>query len=181
MAKGRNLVVLVGNLGQDPQMHYTSSGSAIATISVATSESWKDKTTGEQQERTEWHRCKAFGRLGEIIGEYGKKGRQVYIEGKLRTEKYTDKEGIERYSTDIIIDEFQLLGSDPARAGQAPQQGAPHNAQAARNAAPPRSNGNARAPAQGNGHAPARSNGYPPPQQQPVAAGQDDDGFDVPF
>jgi single-strand DNA-binding protein len=109
MARGINKVILVGNLGNDPEVRYSQSGSAITTISVATSESWKDKN-GEQQERTEWHRVKAFGRLAEIMGEYLKKGRQVYIEGSLRTEKYTDKNGVEKYSTDIIADEMQMLG-----------------------------------------------------------------------
>jgi len=109
MARGINKVILVGNLGNDPEVRYSQSGSAIATLSVATSESWKDKN-GEQQERTEWHRVKAFGRLAEIMGEYLKKGRQVYIEGSLRTEKYTDKNGVEKYSTDIIADEMQMLG-----------------------------------------------------------------------
>ncbi|MBW8310943.1 MAG: single-stranded DNA-binding protein [Rhizobium sp.] len=109
MARGINKVILVGNLGNDPETRYSQSGSAITTISVATSESWKDKN-GEQQERTEWHRVKFFGRLAEIAGEYLKKGRQVYIEGSLRTEKYTDKNGVEKYSTDIIADEMQMLG-----------------------------------------------------------------------
>lgn len=112
MAKGINKVILVGNLGNDPEVRYSQSGSAIATISVATSESWKDKD-GNQQERTEWHRVKAFGRLAEIMGEYLKKGRQVYIEGSLRTEKYTDKAGVEKYATDIIADEMQMLGGNP--------------------------------------------------------------------
>ncbi len=109
MARGINKVILVGNLGNDPEVRYAQSGSAITTLSVATSESWKDKN-GEQQERTEWHRVKAFGRLAEIMGDYLKKGRQVYIEGSLRTEKYTDKNGVEKYSTDIIADEMQMLG-----------------------------------------------------------------------
>jgi len=109
MARGINKVILVGNLGNDPEVRYAQSGSAITTLSVATSESWKDKE-GNQQERTEWHRVKAFGRLAEIMGEYLKKGRQVYIEGSLRTEKYTDKNGVEKYSTDIIADEMQMLG-----------------------------------------------------------------------
>ncbi|MFY2765364.1 single-stranded DNA-binding protein [Arenimonas sp. MALMAid1274] len=109
MARGINKVILVGNLGNDPEVRYAQSGSAITTISVATSESWKDKD-GNQQERTEWHRVKAFGRLAEIMGEYLKKGRQVYIEGSLRTEKYTDKNGVEKYATDIIADEMQMLG-----------------------------------------------------------------------
>ena len=109
MARGINKVILVGNLGNDPETRYSQSGSAITTISVATSESWKDKN-GEQQERTEWHRVKFFGRLAEIAGEYLKKGRQVYVEGSLRTEKYTGKDGVERYSTDIIANEMQMLG-----------------------------------------------------------------------
>ena len=109
MARGINKVILVGNLGNDPEVRYSQSGSAITTLSVATSESWKDKD-GNPQERTEWHRVKAFGRLAEIMGEYLKKGRQVYIEGSLRTEKYTDKNGVEKYSTDIIADEMQMLG-----------------------------------------------------------------------
>ena len=111
MARGINKVILVGNLGNDPEVRYSQSGMAMTSISIATSESWKDKTSGEQQERTEWHRVKFFGRLAEIAGEYLKKGGQVYIEGKLRTDKYTDKAGVEKYSTDIIADEMQMLGS----------------------------------------------------------------------
>lgn len=110
MARGINKVILVGNLGNDPETRYTPSGSAITTISVATSEQWTDKQTGQKQERTEWHRVKFFGRLAEIAGEYLKKGRQVYVEGSLRTDKYTDKQGIERYTTDIIANEMQMLG-----------------------------------------------------------------------
>ena len=114
MARGINKVILVGNLGNDPEVRYSQSGTAMTSISVATSESWKDKTSGEQQERTEWHRVKFFGRLAEIAGEYLKKGSQVYIEGKLRTDKYTDKAGVEKYSTDIIADEMQMLGGKMA-------------------------------------------------------------------
>ncbi len=117
MARGINKVILVGNLGNDPEVRYSQSGSAITTISVATSESWKDKD-GNMQERTEWHRVKFFGRLAEIAGEYLKKGRQVYIEGSLRTEKYQDKQtGQDRYSTDIIADEMQMLGGNPGGMG----------------------------------------------------------------
>ena len=112
MARGINKVIIVGNLGQDPDTRYTQSGAAITTISVATSEQWTDKE-GEKQERTEWHRIKFFGRLAEIAGEYLAKGRQVYIEGKLQTDKYTDKEGIERYATNIIAFELQMLGGNP--------------------------------------------------------------------
>jgi single-strand DNA-binding protein len=110
MARGINKVILVGNLGNDPEVRYTGSGTAIATLSVATSESWTDKQSGERQERTEWHRVKMFGKLAEIAGEYLKKGRQVYIEGSLRTEKYTDKSGVEKYSTDIVASDMQMLG-----------------------------------------------------------------------
>jgi len=112
MARGINKVILVGNLGNDPEVKYTQSGSAIATISIATSESWTDKQ-GQKQERTEWHRVKFFGKLAEIAGEYLKKGRQVYVEGSLRTDKYTGKDGVERYSTDIIANEMQMLGGMP--------------------------------------------------------------------
>ena len=110
MARGVNKVILVGNLGGDPEMRHTGSGTAITTINIATSESWTDKQSGEKQERTEWHRVKLFGRLAEIAGDYLKKGRQVYIEGSLRTDKYTDKAGVERYSTDVIASEMQMLG-----------------------------------------------------------------------
>ena len=110
MARGINKVIIVGNLGNDPDVKYTQSGSTITTISVATTEAWKDKQTGQQQERTEWHRVKFFGRLAEIAGEYLKKGRQVYIEGSLRTDKYTGKDGVERYTTDIIASEMQMMG-----------------------------------------------------------------------
>ena len=110
MARGVNKVILIGNLGADPETRYTANGGAITTIKLATSESWKDKNTGQLQERTEWHRVKFFGRLAEIAGEYLKKGRQVYIEGSIRTDKYTDKEGVEKYATDIIANEMQMLG-----------------------------------------------------------------------
>jgi single-strand DNA-binding protein len=110
MARGVNKVILVGNLGADPERRATAGGTSVTSLRIATSESWKDKQTGEQQERTEWHRVKLFGRLGDIAAEYLRKGRQVYIEGSLRTDKYTDKEGVERYSTDIIANEMQMLG-----------------------------------------------------------------------
>jgi single-strand DNA-binding protein len=110
MARGINKVILVGNLGNDPDVKATQGGTTVTTISVATSEQWKDKQTGQAQERTEWHRVKFFGRLAEIAGDYLRKGSQVYIEGSLRTDKYTDKNGIERYTTDIIANEMQMLG-----------------------------------------------------------------------
>src|SRR5690349_17436404 len=110
MARGINKVIIVGNLGADPEVRYTGGGTAVCSLSVATSEQWTDKQSGEKQERTEWHRVKLFGKLAEIAGEYLKKGRQVYVEGSLRTDKYTDKDGVERYSTDIIANEMQMLG-----------------------------------------------------------------------
>jgi single-strand DNA-binding protein len=110
MARGINKVIIVGNLGADPEVRYTGGGTPVCSLSVATSEQWTDKQSGERQERTEWHRVKLFGKLAEIAGEYLKKGRQVYIEGSLRTDKYTDKSGVERYSTDIIASDMQMLG-----------------------------------------------------------------------
>ncbi|RDS84447.1 single-stranded DNA-binding protein [Dyella monticola] len=110
MARGINKVILVGNLGADPEVRYTAGGTAVASLSVATSEQWTDKQSGQKQERTEWHRVKLFGRLAEIAGEYLKKGRQVYVEGSLRTDKYTGKDGVERYSTDIVASDLQMLG-----------------------------------------------------------------------
>jgi single-strand DNA-binding protein len=117
MARGINKVIIVGNLGADPEVRYTGSGTAIANLRIATSEQWTDKQTGQKQDRTEWHRVVLFGKLGEIAGEYLKKGRQVYIEGSLRTSKYTDKDGVERYSTDIIGNEMQMLGGGGAEGG----------------------------------------------------------------
>ena len=128
MARGVNKVILVGNLGADPETRYTAGGAAITTIKVATSESWRDKQTGENQERTEWHRVKFFGKLAEIAGEYLRKGRQVYVEGSLRTDKWQDQNGQDRYTTDIIASEMQMLGGRgddaSARAGQASGQSA---------------------------------------------------------
>jgi single-strand DNA-binding protein len=111
MARGINKVILVGNIGKDPEVRYTASGSAITNISVATSESWRDKTSGEQQERTEWHKVVFFNRLAEIAGEYLKKGSQVYVEGSLRTRKWQDQSGQDRYTTEIVANEMQMLGS----------------------------------------------------------------------
>jgi len=117
MARGVNKVILIGNLGADPETRYTGSGTAITSLRLATSESWTDKSSGEKQERTEWHRVKLFGRLAEIAGEYLKKGRQVYIEGSLRTDKYTDKDGVERFSTDIVANEMQMIGGNAGEGG----------------------------------------------------------------
>ncbi len=122
MARGVNKVIIVGNLGADPDVRQTGSGTSITTLSVATTDSWTDKQSGEKQERTEWHRVKMFGRLAEIAGEYLKKGRQVYIEGSLRTDKYTDKQGVEKYSTDIIANEMQMLGGNEGGGGGGQRQ-----------------------------------------------------------
>jgi len=145
MARGINKVILVGNLGNDPEVRYANNGSAIANISIATTESWKDRNTGEQQERTEWHRVVMFNRLGEIAGEYLKKGSQVYIEGKLQTRKWQDQSGQDRYTTEIVANEMQMLGGragsdmgqgggggfQPRQQSQAPQQSQQPQQQAA--------------------------------------------------
>ena len=110
MARGINKVILVGNLGADPETRYMPSGGAVTNLSIATSESWKDKQTGEQKERTEWHKVAMFGRLAEIAAEYLRKGSQCYIEGKLRTRKWQDRDGNDRYTTEVIADEMQMLG-----------------------------------------------------------------------
>ena len=122
MARGINKVIVVGNLGQDPDTRYMPSGSAVTNITVATNESWKDKQTGEQKDRTEWHKVAMFGRLAEIAAEYLRKGSQVYIEGKLRTRKWQDKDGNDRYTTEIIADEMQMLGGRGGAGGSAPMQ-----------------------------------------------------------
>ena len=108
---GVNKVILIGNLGNDPEVRYGANGNAVTNISVATSESWKDKETGAKKEQTEWHRVTFFNRLAEIVGEYLKKGSKVYIEGMLRTSKWKDKEGVEKYKTEIIASNMQMLGS----------------------------------------------------------------------
>ena len=111
MARGVNKVILIGNLGNDPEIRYTAGGAAVANISLATAESWKDKESGEKQERTEWHRVVFFGRLAEIVGEYLRKGSQVYVEGRLQTRKWQDKkDGTDRYSTEIVASDMQMLG-----------------------------------------------------------------------
>lgn len=130
MARGVNKVIVIGNLGQDPDTRYMPSGSAVTNLRIATNESWKDKQTGEQKDRTEWHSVAMFGRLAEIAAEYLRKGSQVYIEGKLRTRKWQDKDGNDRYTTEIIADEMQMLGG---RSGG----GAPAVSESASASAPP--------------------------------------------
>lgn len=123
MARGINKVILVGNLGQDPETRYMPSGAAVTNFTVATNESWKDKQTGEQKERTEWHRVAMFNRLAEVAAEYLRKGSQVYIEGKLRTRKWQGQDGQDRYTTEIIADEMQMLGGRGGASGGGPSGG----------------------------------------------------------
>ncbi|MHB8729852.1 MAG: single-stranded DNA-binding protein [Sulfuricaulis sp.] len=155
MARGVNKVILVGNLGRDPEVRYSPNGQAVANATLATSESWKDKTSGEKQEKTEWHRVVFFGRLAEIAGEYLKKGAQIYIEGRLQTRKWQDKEGKDRYTTEIVANEMQMLGS---RAG----------------AGAPGDNFNQDVPAENTG-----SGGAKKPATSAAASGDFDD--DIPF
>ncbi len=154
MAKGINKVILVGNLGQDPETRYTQSGSAVTNISIATTDSWTDKTSGQRQDRTEWHRVVFFNRLAEIAGEYLRKGSQVYIEGSLRTRKWQDQQGQDRYTTEIVAAEMQMLGGrgEGAPGGMGSNMGGGY-------APPPQ-----QAPAQPNYNAPQQG-GYQPPQQ----------------
>jgi single-strand DNA-binding protein len=128
MARGVNKVILIGNLGQDPEVRYTPNGNAVANVTLATSTTWRDKQSGELQERTEWHRIAFFNRLAEIVGEYLRKGSKVYVEGSLRTRKWQDKSGVDRYTTEIIANEMHMLdgrGSNGASyTGSSSEQGA---------------------------------------------------------
>lgn len=120
MARGINKVILVGNLGADPEVRYMPSGGAVTNVTIATSETWKDKQSGESQERTEWHRVVFFNRLAEIAGEYLRKGSKVYVEGSLRTRKWQDQSGVDRYTTEIVGAEMQMLDSRGGAPGNAP-------------------------------------------------------------
>lgn len=132
MSRGVNKVILVGNLGKDPEVRYMQNGDAVANLTIATSESWTEKESGEKKEVTEWHRVTMFRKLGEIAEQYLKKGSQVYIEGKLKTQKYQDKEtGADRYSTTIIADQMQMLGGKTGASQGQPQQGMQKPQQAA--------------------------------------------------
>ncbi|EGO1680184.1 single-stranded DNA-binding protein [Salmonella enterica] len=124
-SRGVNKVILVGNLGQDPEVRYMPNGGAVANITLATSESWRDKQTGEMKEQTEWHRVVLFGKLAEVAGEYLRKGSQVYIEGQLRTRKWTDQAGVEKYTTEVVVNvggTMQMLGGRPQNASQTGNQ-----------------------------------------------------------
>lgn len=155
MARGVNKVILIGNVGKDPDIRYMPNGNAVANVTVATSDSWKDKNTGENQERTEWHRVVFFRRLAEVVGEYVKKGSKIYIEGRLQTRKWQDQGGQDRYTTEIVADQMQML--DSRGGGSAAYDG-------------------------GGQQAPANSQGGQG-QGAPAAAPMPDDGFDddIPF
>jgi len=138
MARGINKVIIVGNLGQDPETRYMPSGKAVTNLRIATSESWKDKQTGEQREQTEWHSVVMYDRLAEIAAEYLRKGSQVYIEGKLRTRKWQDKEGRDRYTTEIQANEMQMLGGKGGGGGAGTESRAePRAAGGGERSAPP--------------------------------------------
>jgi len=153
-----NKVILIGNLGRDPEIRYMPSGDALATLNIATTDTWKDKS-GEKQEKTEWHRVSMFGRLAEIAGEYLKKGSQVYIEGRLQTRKYTDKDGVEKYSTEIVANEMKMLGGRAGAGGTADMDSAPR-ASSSR---------------------PASGGGAPAPSRAPAGSAFDDLEDDIPF
>jgi single-strand DNA-binding protein len=156
MARGINKVILIGNLGQDPEVRSMPSGGAVTNVSVATSETWKDKNSGEQQERTEWHRVVFFNRLGEIAGQYLRKGSKVYVEGSLRTRKWQDQNGQDRYSTEIIASEMQMLDSRTGSTGfDSPSEPPPYG-----NSEPPPQGKSSRAPAAGDGQRPALDNDF---------------------
>ena len=184
MSRGINKVIVLGNLGQDPEVRYTTSGAAVTNISIATSEQWKDKNTGEDVIKTEWHRIVFFGRLAEIAGEYLKKGSQVYIEGKLQTRKWQDQNNQDRYSTEIVANEMQMLG---AKSGGQSQFGGGGQAPAAprQNNAPQQNQGGGQQGGGGyqnnqnnNQGQAAPQNNQPPAQQAPAFDDFDDD---IPF
>ncbi|MCB5226501.1 single-stranded DNA-binding protein [Alishewanella sp. 16-MA] len=174
MARGINKVILIGNLGADPEVRYMPQGGAVANMTIATSESWTDKATNERKEQTEWHRIVIYQRLAEIAGEYLRKGSKVYIEGKLKTRKWTDKDGVERYTTEIVANELQMLDGR----GEGQQQGGgmgggqqggyqPRGQQGGNNnyqQAPQQGGSNYQQPAQGGG-------GYQKPAQAPQQSG----------
>lgn len=172
VARGINKVILVGNVGQDPEVRYTAGGAAIANVSIATSDTWKDKQTGQNQERTEWHRVVFFNRLAEIAGEYLKKGSKVYIEGRLQTRKWSDQQGVERYTTEIVAGEMQMLDGRGAGGGQGADGG--YGGDAYGGYAPAPNPGFAPGPNPGYGPsaAPQPPQGHYPPAAAPAAYGQ---------
>ncbi len=191
MARGINKVILIGNLGADPEVRYMPTGGAVANITVATSESWTDKQTNEKKEQTEWHRVVIYQRLAEIAGEYLRKGSKVYIEGRLRTRKWQDQQGVERYTTEIIANELQMLDGrgDGQGASMAPQGGMGAMGGAAMGAAAPAQGGYqqqapraAQAPQQGYNRAPAaaQQQGFNQPAPAPAYNQPAQQGFNQP-
>lgn len=187
MARGVNKVILIGNLGQDPEVRYMPNGNAVTNVTLATSDSWKDRETGQQQERTEWHRVVFFGKLAEIAGQYLRKGSKVYVEGALRTRKWQDNQGQDRYTTEIVVDmngQMQMLDSRGEGGGyqQPQQQGgfAPQqSAQPPQQFQQPQQGGYSKqAPQQPAQNAPRQSASQP---QAPAAGGFDDFDDDIPF
>ncbi|BCB72254.1 MAG: single-stranded DNA-binding protein [Pseudomonadota bacterium] len=175
MARGINKVILIGNLGQDPEVRFTPSGTAVANLNLATSDTWMDRQSGQRQERTEWHRVVLFNKTAEIAQQYLKKGSKVYIEGRLQTRKWQDQNGQDRYSTEIVANDMQMLDSRGGdfQGGGAPQGG--YAQQAPAQQAPPQQNYGQNLPQQGGyppqGGAPQRG-GQPAPQQQPAPNNQ---------
>ena len=175
MARGINKVILIGNLGQDPEVRFTPSGTAVANLNLATSDTWMDRQSGQRQERTEWHRVVLFNKTAEIAQQYLKKGSKVYIEGRLQTRKWQDQNGQDRYSTEIVANDMQMLDSRGGdfQGGGAPQGG--YAQQAPAQQAPPQQNYGQTLPQQGGyppqGGAPQRG-GQPAPQQQPAPNNQ---------
>ncbi|HAC33513.1 MAG TPA: single-stranded DNA-binding protein [Gammaproteobacteria bacterium] len=173
MARGINKVILVGNLGKDPEIRYSASGSAIANITLATTDSWKDRQSGERQERTEWHRVVFFNRLAEIAGEYLKKGSQVYVEGRLQTRKWQDQSGQDRYTTEIVASEMQMLGG---RGGASADGGYGQSGGYDQSGGPSGGYDQSPAPAAQSAPAPAQ-----PAQNQGGSGNFDDFDDDIPF
>jgi len=188
MSRGINKVIVLGNLGQDPEVRYTQSGAAVTNISIATSEQWKDKNSGEDVIKTEWHRIVFFGRLAEIAGEYLKKGSQVYIEGKLQTRKWQDQQNQDRYTTEIVANEMQMLGAKSGGQGQfggggqapaAPRQNnAPQQNQGGQQGGGYQQNNNQGGYQQSQNNQPPAQQAQPPAQQAPAFDDFDDD---IPF
>jgi single-strand DNA-binding protein len=177
MARGVNKVILVGNLGKDPEIRYTPSGSAVANVTIATSDQWKDKQTGEQQERTEWHRVVFFNRLAEVVGEYVKKGQQIYVEGRIQTRKWQDQSGQDRWSTEIVANEMQMLGGRGGGGGGAGAGAGSGFEQGMDQSAPQQRPAPSAPPAQGQGGGQQNS-----PANAPAQGGAYDDfDDDIPF
>lgn len=178
MARGVNKVILLGHLGGDPEVRYTQGGDAVATISIATSESWTDKQTGEKKEATEWHRVVFFRKLSEIVGQYLAKGSKVYVEGSLRTRKYQDQQGQDRYITEIRGSEMQMLDSAQSGNGQANNQGG-YQQPAQQPQQPQQQYGNGQKPQRN--QRPPTNNSYAQAQNQPPQMQQPDFDDDIPF